>query len=641
MAEPMLRRNGGEEQQFQKWIRSTPWFSEFVKEYGEEPDLNTKDYDYRKAWREGLQPVRDKYDNNRYHWPSSSSDGTMLKSKDHPTAWKEEYMRRTGQNPDAVGAKKPDDAPKAEKWKPFEGYDKFRQPGFWRGDDPEIKRNPNAPAGRPPRQSLLEQIPLNLAMERVALEGRYGDTELAHITPEEKITLAMNGGANTINPDTGIAEFYPEENATMAEDEPAAVLAEKSMPSTSMDKSAVEELKAIRDMIREAKAAGKSEDKKTLKEITKRHKLLLDNLISGKAVKNDVKGIPLEAAVKRVAMEGRGGDTMVAHIMPEEAQLLKAMGGSGAINPKTGLREFDAMGTGSYGNDTGGNDFGGASNNSDSTTTTSNDLSQSQMDSYSDFGNAMDSLGGMGGTNLGGTNSGFSFDGSDWGFGQSWAPQEAGMYEGPSKASTTFDRTNNWGLGIGDASAFAGTGTGLFGGLNYAAQVGLDAASAGVRNSLDNMTFGDVAGFLGGMAVSSLVGPVAGGLLGGGLVGAIGGRVAGSYAGSQASNAISNAVNTGALTSSTNPNASAPATANTAGQYNTNYDTPSATAQGAAPLNYDQRIAPLTSAQVNPLAVQPTTTVADDATTSNPFSSGIYIPPIGAPTAGRPLRMNT
>jgi hypothetical protein len=37
---------------------------------------------------------------------------------------------------------------------------------------------------------------------------------------------------------------------------------------------------------------------------------------------------------------GRNGDTMLAHITPEEAQLLKSVGGSGTINPKTGLPEF-------------------------------------------------------------------------------------------------------------------------------------------------------------------------------------------------------------------------------------------------------------------------------------------------------------
>jgi hypothetical protein len=37
---------------------------------------------------------------------------------------------------------------------------------------------------------------------------------------------------------------------------------------------------------------------------------------------------------------GRNGDTMLAHITPEEAGMLKAMGGSGTINPYTGLPEF-------------------------------------------------------------------------------------------------------------------------------------------------------------------------------------------------------------------------------------------------------------------------------------------------------------
>lgn len=37
---------------------------------------------------------------------------------------------------------------------------------------------------------------------------------------------------------------------------------------------------------------------------------------------------------------GRGRDTMLAHITPEEAQMLMEMGGSGDINPNTGLPEF-------------------------------------------------------------------------------------------------------------------------------------------------------------------------------------------------------------------------------------------------------------------------------------------------------------
>ena len=91
------------ENKFQVGIRATPWFQEFVSQYGEQPDLNTPDYDYRKAWAAGIRPERDPYDNNRYHWRSSLDNGQMLKSADHPTAWKEHYMRATGKNPDAVG----------------------------------------------------------------------------------------------------------------------------------------------------------------------------------------------------------------------------------------------------------------------------------------------------------------------------------------------------------------------------------------------------------------------------------------------------------------------------------------------------------------------------------------------------------
>jgi hypothetical protein len=45
-------------------------------------------------------------------------------------------------------------------------------------------------------------------------------------------------------------------------------------------------------------------------------------------------------AARLVANSGRFGDTMLAHINPQEAKLLRKHGGSGTINPKTGLPEF-------------------------------------------------------------------------------------------------------------------------------------------------------------------------------------------------------------------------------------------------------------------------------------------------------------
>lgn len=48
----------------------------------------------------------------------------------------------------------------------------------------------------------------------------------------------------------------------------------------------------------------------------------------------------LARAVQQVKAAGRGGDTMLAHINPREAAMLKAMGGSGTINPNTGIVEY-------------------------------------------------------------------------------------------------------------------------------------------------------------------------------------------------------------------------------------------------------------------------------------------------------------
>ena len=48
----------------------------------------------------------------------------------------------------------------------------------------------------------------------------------------------------------------------------------------------------------------------------------------------------LAGAAESLRQKGRGGDTILAHINPQEAMMLKAMGGSGTINPATGLLEF-------------------------------------------------------------------------------------------------------------------------------------------------------------------------------------------------------------------------------------------------------------------------------------------------------------
>lgn len=48
----------------------------------------------------------------------------------------------------------------------------------------------------------------------------------------------------------------------------------------------------------------------------------------------------LKSIARMLAKKGRGGDTMLAHITPKEATILKEAGGAGSVNPDTGLLEF-------------------------------------------------------------------------------------------------------------------------------------------------------------------------------------------------------------------------------------------------------------------------------------------------------------
>jgi hypothetical protein len=48
----------------------------------------------------------------------------------------------------------------------------------------------------------------------------------------------------------------------------------------------------------------------------------------------------LTVGARRLAAQGRGGDTELAHVNRREAEMLRRAGGSGGINPATGLREY-------------------------------------------------------------------------------------------------------------------------------------------------------------------------------------------------------------------------------------------------------------------------------------------------------------
>ena len=56
-------------------------------------------------------------------------------------------------------------------------------------------------------------------------------------------------------------------------------------------------------------------------------------------------GMDLPALAEMLRAKGRGKDTMLAHITPKEAALLKRRGGSGSVNPDTGLPEYEDSGS--------------------------------------------------------------------------------------------------------------------------------------------------------------------------------------------------------------------------------------------------------------------------------------------------------
>jgi hypothetical protein len=102
-----------QEVQFQQWIRQLPWHKQFIEKYKEEPDLNTPDYDYRKAWKAGIVPELNNYD-NAYHWASGYLDpktnqNVWLKSQNHPTAWMQHFLDKTGKDPQSLGLKTADE----------------------------------------------------------------------------------------------------------------------------------------------------------------------------------------------------------------------------------------------------------------------------------------------------------------------------------------------------------------------------------------------------------------------------------------------------------------------------------------------------------------------------------------------------
>lgn len=75
------------------------------------------------------------------------------------------------------------------------------------GADAQAAEMAQGPVGMMPPQGFAKGG-IAEAAQLVAGRGRYGDTMLAHITPEEARLLRSRGGSGTINPETGLPEFF-------------------------------------------------------------------------------------------------------------------------------------------------------------------------------------------------------------------------------------------------------------------------------------------------------------------------------------------------------------------------------------------------------------------------------------------------
>jgi hypothetical protein len=100
-----------EEAAFQNDMTADPamagWSRNFADLYGEAPDLNSPDYDYRTAWRLGARPEPHAPDGGAFHWPSSVQPPPFaqpvdLKAPGHQTMWKQRFMTATGVDPDTI-----------------------------------------------------------------------------------------------------------------------------------------------------------------------------------------------------------------------------------------------------------------------------------------------------------------------------------------------------------------------------------------------------------------------------------------------------------------------------------------------------------------------------------------------------------
>lgn len=234
----------------------------------------------------------------------------------------------------------------------------------------------------------------------------------------------------------------------------------------------------------------------------------------------------MRAWVDLLERYGRNGDTMLAHITPGEASLLKKRGGAGTINPHTGLLEF----------------WGGETSDSPGTAGGGNGDSVSGFGDHSSLGGEESSIGGPGGDGNSYADRSDGFGSSRGGFHPGNNP-EMGGGRARSTGLASVDALGDYGRNVNAASSvMAGRdvsfsdraadafGRGAPGGFSKSPAAGL---TAGVLGTVVGGPMAGLAAYHGyNMAMrdaplGASLGALAGGLLGGPVGSAIGGKLGG------------------------------------------------------------------------------------------------------------------
>lgn len=107
------------EQEFQTAMQTqspyADWQRQFRQKYGEAPNLDDSQYNYRLAYALGTRPQAYAHDPGMMHWSSAAPVAPYnapadLKGPNHPTKWMETFMQRYGVDPHEASSSQMSDA---------------------------------------------------------------------------------------------------------------------------------------------------------------------------------------------------------------------------------------------------------------------------------------------------------------------------------------------------------------------------------------------------------------------------------------------------------------------------------------------------------------------------------------------------